>query len=102
MTGHKAFHHIHPIADSITFQVQDKFSVSGSVGAFPGVVVRELWLSKTRMERCESASGQVCHGRADESDYILRSPDCDPCYSEFSCQGKLSPDCSEDRQPRAA
>ena len=100
MIGHKAFHHVHPIADSIAspWQVSDP----GSVGAFPGVVVRELWLSKTRMERCESASGQVCHGRADESDYILRSPDCDPCYSEFSCQGKLSPDCSEDRQPRAA
>ena len=57
MTGHKAFHHVHPIADSITFQVQGKFSVSGSIGAFPGVVVRELWLSKTRMELCGISFG---------------------------------------------
>ena len=72
-------------------QVHGWFPDPSSIGAFPGVVVRELWLSKTRMERCESASGQVCHGRADESDYILWSPDCDPCYSEFSCQGKEVP-----------
>jgi len=50
MTGHKAFHHVHPIADSITFQVHGRFSVSGSIGAFPGVVVRELWLPETRMD----------------------------------------------------
>lgn len=89
MFGHKTFHHVHPVADSNASPWQ-VFRSRLCRGFSWGGGARALVIGN-RMDYAESASEQVCHGRADESDYILRSPDRDPCYSEFSCQGKEVP-----------
>lgn len=100
MIGRKALHHVYLMADNTA----SPWLVFGSrlFRAFPWGSSERALISEKKQDYAESVSEQACHGSADESGNVPRSSDCDPCYSEFSCQRKVLPKLIEGRRPGAA